>query len=75
VADGDLLLVVSGSGTIAPEAVRALADLVQLRAERALSSSPNSSAYASATGAMSRLAPARRAAAARARRFDPRRAP
>jgi hypothetical protein len=31
----NLLLVVSGSGTIAPEAVRALADLVQHRAERA----------------------------------------
>jgi len=31
----NLLLVVSGSGTIAPEAVRALADLVQRRAERA----------------------------------------
>ena len=31
----NLLLVVSGSGTIAPEAVRALADLVQHRAEHA----------------------------------------
>jgi hypothetical protein len=31
----NLLLVVSGSGTIVPEAVRALADLVQRRAERA----------------------------------------
>jgi len=31
----NLLLVVSGSGTIAPEAVRALADLVQRRAGRA----------------------------------------
>jgi hypothetical protein len=31
----NLVLVVSGSGTIAPEAVRSLADLVQRRAERA----------------------------------------